>query len=45
MIVWHPGGVNDRKPHYPLLPEIENTLYDAALLIAAWIYIKTLLWG
>ena len=45
VVVWHPTGVNDRKPHYPTLPEIEDMLYDAALLLAAWEYVKTLLWG
>jgi len=45
VVVWHPVGVNERNPRFPSLPEIENMLYDAALLLAAWTYVRTLFWG
>ncbi len=45
MVVWHPCSVNERNPRYPSLPEIEDMLYDAALLLAVWVYIRTLFWG
>lgn len=42
MIVWHTLGVDDRCPNYPTLPEIEDTLYDAALLLCVWIVLTSL---
>ena len=45
MVVWHPAGVSDRHPRVPSLSEIEDTLYDVALLVAAWLYINAFFWS
>ena len=45
MVVWHPIGVSECSAHFPPLREIENTLYDAALLLSVWVVLTTILSG
>jgi hypothetical protein len=42
VVVWHPIGVSDGSAHFPPLREIENTLYDAALLLSVWVVLTSL---
>jgi len=42
VVVWHPIGASDGSAHFPTLREIEDHLYDAALLLSVWVVLTSL---